>query len=66
MIEVIAQPQGMSAAELQAGHDWLNSSFYSLSSMYRRMFRLHRSLQVFVPMNFGFRNAIRRSKRLSG
>jgi radical SAM superfamily enzyme YgiQ (UPF0313 family) len=53
-------PSGMSAAELQAGHDWLNGSFYSLSSMYRRVFRLHRSLQVFVPMNFGFRSAIRR------
>ena len=58
-------PSGMTAAELQAGHDWLNSSFYSLSSMYRRMFRLHRSLQVFVPMNFGFRSAIRRSRLLS-
>jgi radical SAM superfamily enzyme YgiQ (UPF0313 family) len=54
-------PRGMSAAELQAGHDWLNSSFYSFSSMYRRIFKLHRSLQVFLPMNFGFRNAIRRS-----
>jgi radical SAM superfamily enzyme YgiQ (UPF0313 family) len=57
-------PSGMSAAELQAGHDWLNSSFYSFSSMYRRMFRLHRSLQVFVPMNFGFRSAIRRSRNV--
>jgi radical SAM superfamily enzyme YgiQ (UPF0313 family) len=56
-------PQGMSAAELQAGHDWLNSSFYSFSSMYRRIFRLHRSLQVFLPMNFGFRNAIRRCRK---
>jgi len=55
------RPDGMSAAELQAGHDWLNRSFYSFSSMYRRMFRLHRSLQVFVPMNLGFRSAIRRS-----
>ena len=56
-------PSGMSAAELQAGHDWLNRSFYSFSSMYRRIFRLHRSLQVFAPMNFGFRNAIRRSQK---
>jgi radical SAM superfamily enzyme YgiQ (UPF0313 family) len=56
-------PDGMSAQELQDGHDWLNSSFYSFSSMYRRIFRLHRSLQVFLPMNFGFRNAIRRSSR---
>jgi len=56
-------PSGMSAAELKAGHDWLNSSFYSFSSMYRRMCRLHRSLQVFVPMNLGFHNAFRRSRK---
>ena len=55
-------PRGMSAGELQAGHDWLNKSFYSYSSMYRRIFKLHRSLQVFAPMNFGFRNAIGRSQ----
>jgi radical SAM superfamily enzyme YgiQ (UPF0313 family) len=59
------QPRGMSAAELQAGHDWLNSSFYSFSSMYRRIAKLHRSLQVFLPMNFGFRSAIRRCGRLA-
>lgn len=56
-------PSGMTAAELKAGHDWLNRSFYSFSSMYRRIFKLHRSLQVFAPMNFGFRNAIRRTAR---
>jgi radical SAM superfamily enzyme YgiQ (UPF0313 family) len=54
-------PAGMTAAELKAGHDWLNRSFYSFSSMYRRIFKLHRSLQVFLPMNFGFRSAIRRT-----
>jgi radical SAM superfamily enzyme YgiQ (UPF0313 family) len=56
-------PSGMTAAELKAGHDWLNRSFYSFSSMYKRIFRLHRSLQVFAPMNFGFRSAIRRTAR---
>ena len=55
-------PRGMTAEELKAGHDWLNSSFYSFSSMYRRIFKLHRSLQVFAPMNFGFRSAIRRAR----
>jgi radical SAM superfamily enzyme YgiQ (UPF0313 family) len=54
-------PRGMSAPELQEGHDWLNSSFYSFASMYRRIFKLHRSLQVFGPMNLGFRSAIRRT-----
>jgi len=58
-------PQGMSVAELQAGYDWLNSSFYSFSSMFLRIFRLHRSLQVFGPMNFGFRSAIRRKAHYS-
>lgn len=53
-------PSGMSAEELQAGHDWLNNSFYSFSSMYRRIFKMHRSLQVFGPMNFGFRSALKR------
>jgi radical SAM superfamily enzyme YgiQ (UPF0313 family) len=56
-------PRGMSVEELQAGYEWLNSSFYSFASMYRRIFKLHRSLQVFGPMNFGFRSAIRRKAR---
>jgi radical SAM superfamily enzyme YgiQ (UPF0313 family) len=56
-------PKGMTVEELQAGYDWLNSSFYSFASMYRRIFKLHRSLQVFAPMNFGFRSAIRRKAR---
>ena len=56
-------PRGMSTEELQDGYDWLNNSFYSFSSMYRRIFKLHRSLQVFGPMNFGFRSAIRRKAR---
>ncbi|HJV64684.1 MAG TPA: radical SAM protein [Geomonas sp.] len=59
-------PRGMTAQELQDGHDWLNSSFYSFSSMYKRIFRLHRSLQVFAPMNFGFRSAIKRTARHKG
>ena len=63
MEHVTFAPQGMSSQELQAGYDWLNSSFYSFSSMFRRIFRLHRSLQVFGPMNFGFRSAIRRKAR---
>ncbi len=60
MEHVTFAPKGMSARELQQGYDWLNGSFYSFSSMFRRIFKLHRSLQVFAPMNFGFRSAIRR------
>ena len=60
MEHVNFRPTGMTVEELQAGHDWLNRSFYSFGSMYRRIFKLHRSVQVFGPMNFGFRSAIRR------
>ena len=63
MEHVVFRPDRMTAAELQAGHDWLNNSFYSFSSMYRRIFKLHRSVQVFGPMNLGFRSAIRKVAR---
>ncbi len=61
MGHVTFRPSGMTAEQLQAGHDWLNRSFYSFSSMFRRIFKLHRSVQVFAPMNLGFRSAIRRT-----
>ncbi len=57
-------PRGMTAGELQEGHDFLNRSFYSLGSMYRRIFKAHRSVQVFAPMNFGFRSAIGRCAKV--
>ena len=56
------QPKGMTISQLQEGYDWLNRSFYSFGSMYRRIFKLHRSVQVFGPMNIGFRAAIRRKR----
>jgi radical SAM superfamily enzyme YgiQ (UPF0313 family) len=62
MGHVTFRPSDMTVAELQAGHDWLNRSFYSFSSMYRRIFKLHRSVQVFAPMNFGFRSALKRTR----
>jgi radical SAM superfamily enzyme YgiQ (UPF0313 family) len=62
MGHVTFRPSGMTAEELQSGHDWLNSSFYSFSSMFRRIFKLHRSVQVFAPMNLGFRRALGRVK----
>lgn len=62
MGHVTFRPSGMTVEELQAGHDRLNRSFYSFPSMYRRIFKLHRSVQVFGPMNFGFRSALRRVK----
>ena len=62
MEHVNFRPVGMTAEELQEGYNWLNSSFYSFPSMYRRLFKLHRSVQVFAPMNFGFRAALRRKR----
>lgn len=60
MEHVTFRPDGMTVDELQNGYEWLTNSFYSIPSMYRRIFKLHRSLQVFAPMNFGFRAALRR------
>ncbi len=62
MEHVNFQPVGMSVEELQLGYDWLNNSFYSFASIYHRIFKLHRSVQVFGPMNFGFRAALRRKR----
>ncbi len=55
-------PKGMSVRQLQEGYDQLCHSFYSFGSIYRRVFKLHRSVQVFGPMNIGFRSAIRKKK----
>ncbi|MEI6214152.1 MAG: radical SAM protein [Desulfuromonadales bacterium] len=60
MEHVNFKPVGMTIDELRRGYEWLNRSFYSFPSMYRRIFKLHRSVQVFAPMNFGFRAALRR------
>ena len=50
-------PSGISPEKLQEGFEWLNSSFLSWHSIFRRLVRIHRSLQIFGPMNFGFHNA---------
>jgi hypothetical protein len=63
MGHVTFRPVGMTAEELQEGHYRLNRSFYSFSSMYRRIFKAHRSVQVFAPMNFGFRSAVKKTEK---
>lgn len=62
MEHVTFQPRGMTVQELQDGYDQLCRSFYSFGSMYRRIVKLHRSVQVFGPMNIGFRAAVRRKR----
>jgi len=62
MEHVTFQPRGMTVQELQDGYDQACRSFYSWGSICRRLFKLHRSVQVFGPMNIGFRSAIRRKR----
>ena len=57
MEHVTFVPKGMPPEKLQEGFEWLNSSFLSWGSIFRRLFKIHRSLQIFGPMNFGFRSA---------
>ncbi len=63
MGHVTFRPVGMTAEQLQEGHDRLNRSFYSFPSMFRRIFKAHRSVQVFAPMNLGFRSAVRKAAK---
>ena len=62
MEHVVFKPKGMTVQELQNGYEDICRSFYSFGSIYRRIFKLHRSVQVFGPMNIGFRSAIRRKR----
>ncbi len=62
MEHVTFQPRGMTVQQLQDGYDQACRSFYSWGSIYRRLFKLHRSVQVFGPMNVGFRSAIRKKR----
>lgn len=57
MEHVTFVPKGMSPERLQEGFEWLTSSFLSWSSIFRRLFKIHRSLQLFGPMNLGFQKA---------
>ena len=46
-------PRSMSPEKLQEGFEWLNSSFLSWGSIFRGLFMMNQSLQIFGPMNFG-------------
>lgn len=60
MEHVTFRPSGMTPEQLQEGYEHVSREFYSFPSMFRRIFKLHRSVQVFGPMNVGFRSAIRK------
>jgi hypothetical protein len=59
MEHVTFRPREMSVDELEEGHEWLNSNFLSWSSILKRTFKVHRAVQIFGPMNLGFRSAWR-------
>ena len=61
MEHVVYKPKGMTPEELQQGHDWANSRFYSYPSILKRIGNLRRSLIVFGPMNWDLRKAWKKS-----
>jgi radical SAM superfamily enzyme YgiQ (UPF0313 family) len=63
MEHVTFAPKKMSPEKLQEGFEWLNSSFLSWGSIFRRLFRVHRSVQIFGPMNLGFHKAWKERNR---
>lgn len=66
MATVVFQPKRMTVEELQEGFWKVNRSFYSLSSMAKRIFNpfhLRRSLIIFSPMNLGLWPAVKKAER---
>ncbi|UCD71923.1 MAG: B12-binding domain-containing radical SAM protein [Syntrophobacterales bacterium] len=60
MEHVTFRPKGMTVDELERGYEWLNTNFLSWDSILKRIFKFHRSIQIFGPMNVGFRSAWRK------
>jgi len=66
MATVVFRPKRMTVDELQEGFWKVNRSFYSISSMGKRIFHplyLRRSLIIFGPMNFGLWLAVKKAER---
>lgn len=61
MNTVVFKPKCLSPERLQELFNHINSSIYSFSSLFRRLFKANRSLQIFLPQNLGFRMAWKRS-----
>lgn len=60
MAHVVYKPKNMTVDELQEGYLRVNRSFYSFGSMLKRLPSFRRSIQVFGPMNWGFRSSWRK------
>ena len=59
MCHAVFRPKNMTPEELEAGFLRVNRAFYSFPSMFRRLPWFSRRIQVFGPMNVGFRRAWR-------
>jgi radical SAM superfamily enzyme YgiQ (UPF0313 family) len=57
MNHVVFQPQRMTPEQLQEGFNRAYERLYSWASIGRRLMGLRRNLQLFLPMNIGFRRA---------
>lgn len=66
MYTVVFQPKGMSPDTLQRHFNQANDHLYSMGSMFRRLAKWHRSMQVFIPQNIGFRWAWKKARKYSG
>ncbi|OGQ12409.1 MAG: hypothetical protein A2026_08105 [Deltaproteobacteria bacterium RBG_19FT_COMBO_46_12] len=66
MATVVFQPRRMTVQELQEGFWKVNRSFYSISSILKRIFNpfhIRRSLIIFGPMNLGLWPAVKKAER---
>ncbi len=57
MNHVVFSPNGMTPRQLQDGFDRAYQRLYSWSSIAGRLWGLRRNMQLFLPMNIGFRRA---------
>lgn len=60
MAHAVFRPKHMEPEELEENFLRINREFHSVSSMFKRLSAMRRSLQVFGPMNWGFRKAWKR------
>jgi radical SAM superfamily enzyme YgiQ (UPF0313 family) len=63
MSTVVFQPKNLTPEVLQERYNELNQALYSVGSIARRTLKPRKNMLLFVPQNFGFRNAWRSLER---
>ena len=63
MSTVVYQPKNFTPEGLQKRYNELNQALYSVGSIARRTLKPRKNMLLFVPQNFGFRNAWRGLER---